>query len=98
MNPLRISLGLFALIGSTLAAQEPVLHVPLTRNSDDITKQVQIRNHGVGFKDGAAVFDGRKAWLEIPAKQVRGLNTKRFTISVRVHTAEDLDDVLTGQL
>ena len=50
-------------------------------------------NHGVKFqgKEGA-LFDGRGAWLEVPERFE--LSEQPFTLSVRIHTAEKLDDTL----
>ena len=52
-------------------------------------------NHGVTWDaDNNAVFNGRKAWLEIPARQNVGFETGEFTLSAWVHTASKLDDVI----
>lgn len=49
-------------------------------------------SHGVRFESGAARFDGRAAWIEVPRS---GLPFGRgdFTIAVRVHLEKELDDV-----
>jgi Concanavalin A-like lectin/glucanases superfamily len=52
-------------------------------------------NHGVQFdSEGNAVFNGRDAWLEVPAAETLKLAKKSFSIAVWVHTAQRLDDVL----
>ena len=51
-------------------------------------------NHGVRFTKDGAVFNGRDAWLEVPVSKVPQLGPGAFTISMWVHTAKDLDDVL----
>ena len=51
-------------------------------------------NHGVRFTKDGAVFNGRDAWLEVPAAKVPKLGTGAFTISTWMHTEKDLDDVL----
>lgn len=58
--------------------------------------------HGVDFSapgpngkpNGAARFDGRQAYIEVPAAKTPALGTQEFSLAVRVHTAEALDDVL----
>ena len=50
------------------------------------------RNHGVAFTADGAAFDGRTSFIEIPSGPL--LRTGDFSISVRAHTAERLDDVL----
>lgn len=52
-------------------------------------------NQGVVLKpDQAAVFDGRKAFLEVPHTDPLALGTDEFSISLTVHTSAELDDVL----
>lgn len=59
-------------------------------------------NHGVdlsapapgGRKGRAARFDGRRAFIGIPASKRLRLDTSDFTFSVWAHTADKLDDVL----
>src|SRR5262245_17472897 len=58
-------------------------------------------NHSVGFTapgrdgkaGGAARFDGRKAFVEVPASPALRLGKDDFTFSLWIHTADDLDDV-----
>ncbi len=60
------------------------------------------RNHGVdltakgpdGKANGAASFDGRDDWVEVPSSPSLALGAKDFTIAAWVHTDKDLDDVL----
>ena len=49
-------------------------------------------NHGVRLEDGW--FDGRGAYLEIPAHEKLQLGAGDFTVSAWIHTEPDLDDVL----
>lgn len=59
-------------------------------------------NHGVdlsapgpaGNKNGAARFDGRKAYLEVPAHKALRLGKEDFTFALWAWTAESLDDGL----
>ncbi|MEO2024350.1 MAG: LamG domain-containing protein [Fuerstiella sp.] len=52
-------------------------------------------NHGVRFdSEGCAVFDGRKAWLEVPVSGALKLGRESFSIAAWVHTDRKLDDVL----
>ena len=59
-------------------------------------------NHGAdlsavgirGEKSGAAQFDGRKSYIEIPHSQSLALGTEDFSVSLWVHTTEKMDDNL----
>ena len=52
-------------------------------------------NHGVSWDtEKNAVFDGRRAWLELPAGRQLSPGTDRFTIAAWIHTDTKLDDVL----
>ncbi|MFP6618002.1 MAG: LamG domain-containing protein [Pirellulaceae bacterium] len=52
-------------------------------------------NHGVKWDAaGNAVFDGRDAWLEVPARQLPALGTGSFSVAAWIHTDQQLDDVL----
>ncbi|MBG85690.1 MAG: hypothetical protein CMO80_02175 [Verrucomicrobiales bacterium] len=53
------------------------------------------RNHGVDFadgEDGAARFDGVRSYAEIPHHKSLALGRKDFSLSLWVHTAENMDD------
>src|SRR5688500_1145013 len=54
--------------------------------------------HGIDWSAGgdgtAAGFDGRRSFLELPAERAPRLGRGDFTLSLRVHTDEKLDDVL----
>ena len=97
-----------ALVSVFLAASLPALsreallgHWPLAGDARDHSGQ---NRHGTvhdvdfsaagpdGRRGGAAAFDGRRSWIEVPG---RGLPLGRgdFTIAVRVHTEEILDDL-----
>ena len=49
-------------------------------------------NHGVRLEDAA--FDGRGAYIEIPASPKLQLGTGDFTLAAWVHTGRDIDDVI----
>jgi outer membrane protein assembly factor BamB len=50
-------------------------------------------NRGVEFADGAARFDGRRAFIEVPAHKILRLGKGDFSFAVWAHTAGELDDV-----
>lgn len=79
-----------------LADDGLVAHWKLNGNTKDSSgKNRHAINHGVAWdRDGNAVFNGRSAWLEIPASQNPSLTTGDFSISTWIHTAKELDDVL----
>ena len=47
-----------------------------------------------GGPRGAARFDGKSSYVEVPASPALGLGKGDFTLAVWVHTEESLDDVL----
>jgi hypothetical protein len=49
-------------------------------------------NHGVDLATGD--FDGRSAWVEVPAGDALRLGTGDFTVAAWIHTAEIVDDTL----
>lgn len=49
-------------------------------------------NHGVGLDDGS--FDGKSSYIEIPSQPSLNLGAADFTISVRIHTEADVNDIL----
>lgn len=51
-------------------------------------------NHGVRFTDDGAVFDGARAWLEVPQSKSLQFGTDDFSVAAWIHTDKDLDDVL----
>jgi hypothetical protein len=59
-------------------------------------------NHGAdltapgpdGKPNGAARFDGKKVYIQVPASKSLNLGTNDFTLAVWAHTDEKLDDVL----
>jgi len=61
---------LFLFASSGIAADGLVAHWKLAGNAQDSSGHNRHAiNHGVTWdSEGNAVFDGRKAWLEIPAK------------------------------
>lgn len=64
-------------------------------SKDRSSLQLKTNNQGVVLKpDQPAVFDGRKAFLEVPHTKALSLGTGEFSISLTVHTSAELDDVL----
>lgn len=49
-------------------------------------------NHGVSLDEGT--FDGIGAYIEVPSHPSLKLGTRDFTICARVHTAEEVNDIL----
>ena len=100
MNPIsvfRVAAAILFVLSASLAAAEEglVAHWPLTTDGKDGSgAERHAVNHGVKFADGAAVFDGIDAWLEVPASKAIRPGRKPFSVSVWVHTDEKLDDVL----
>ena len=77
------------------ATDGPVAHWKLAVDGRDSSgAERHAINHGVTFENGAATFDGLSAWLEVPVEKVPRSGRGDFTISVRIHTDRDLDDVL----
>lgn len=65
----------------------------------NVKDQSQLQNHGInhGVKLKAsqpAVFDGKTAWIEVPASKSLSLGTGEFSIALTVNTSEDLGDVI----
>ena len=89
-------LGVFA---TSADAVEPSARWLLDEDGRDISGNARhIENHGVDFAspvpDGlqAARFDGRSAYLEVPAQHTPRFGTQDFSLSLWVHTEEILDD------
>ena len=51
-------------------------------------------NHGVKFVGDSGAFNGRDAWLEVPAKSLPALGRGDFSIAAWVHTERVVDDAL----
>ena len=51
-------------------------------------------NHEVKFSGGSGAFNGRDAWLEVPAKSLPALGRGDFSIAAWVHTERVVDDAL----
>ena len=88
-----------------LHAGEGVLlgHWKLAGDASDASgNNLRSENHGAdltapgpeGQANGAARFDGRKAFIEVPSQDNLNLGADDFTLAVWVHTEERLDDVL----
>ena len=71
-----------------------VAHWPLQSHAKDVTGSQRSINHGVRLAGNAGVFDGRSAWVEVPAAESLRFGTNDFSIAVWVHTDKHLDDVL----
>ena len=82
------------IVGQSDAEDGLVAHWKLQTDGKDRVGDHHAVNHGARFVDGAAVFDGRDDWLEVVADKAPALGTSEFSISVWVHTAKELDDVL----
>jgi hypothetical protein len=81
-----------------------IAHWPLTGDTQDRSGQeshAEVRG-GIdlnvmgpgGTEKAAAGFNGRDAWLEVPAAKSPRLGTDDFSIAVWLHTEDALDDVL----
>ena len=85
-------------LAGSISAADPeglVAHWKLDKDATDSSAGGRHAvNHGVRFQNGNAEFDGRRAWLEVPAKRSLELGKKPFSISVWIHTEQNLDDVL----
>lgn len=72
-----------------------IAHWPLSEDARDASGN---ENHGEAygavFRDGAAWFDGRGPYIEVPHAETLAFGTRPFTISVRVSTERALDHVL----
>lgn len=92
-----LSLSLFA--NAALAAEPPVDlrqglagHWPLASDAYDASGNGRdAKNHGVDFRDGAADFNGRNAFLETQGYTLPGQGD--FSVSLWLHTDKQLDDV-----
>ncbi|HNR34215.1 MAG TPA: LamG domain-containing protein [Candidatus Hydrogenedentes bacterium] len=78
---------------------EPVAYWPLVEDARDHSGNSRhADNHGVVFdvpapdKCRAARFDGKSAYLEVPAAMVPSLGTSDFTICVAIFVEDPLDD------
>ena len=72
-------------------ADEPLLmaHWQLATDARDSSgHDLHATNHGVRFSEGAAVFNGKDAYLEVGDSEHLRPGTGDFTISVRVHTEQ----------
>lgn len=71
-------------------------HWKLTGDAQDYSSH---GNHGnaqkLDMQDGEnAAFDGRQSYIEVPHSESLRLGTQEFTIALRIHTEEELDDAL----
>ena len=89
------------LCGSVYAAPDAIACWPLTEDASDVSGNGRhAENHGVEFgkrlPDGsrAAHFDGRSAYLEVPAGAAPEFGAEEFTLSMWVYTENILDDGL----
>jgi hypothetical protein len=87
----------FLLVACVSVAEEGlVAHWKLEEDSRDSSGAGRDAvNHGVTFDPTeGATFDGIDSWLEISNDRAPKLGDGSFTLSVRVHTEAELDDVL----
>lgn len=87
--------GTFAATVSRLAAADSVIgHWPLDHDGRDLSPNARhARPHDVIWTSaGAARFNGRSAWLEVPPAPAFRLGTNDFTLALRVHLDTRLDD------
>lgn len=75
-------------------AQHLIGHWPLTRDAQDAGGKLHGKATAVQFTSEGAVFDGRRSQIEIPHQTGLELGTTDFSLSLEVHTAAALDDVL----
>ena len=97
-------LGFVAASGPAAVAELPLLgHWKLAGDGSDASGNGRdLVAHGIdwspsgpaGDARAAAGFDGRAAFLELPAERAPQLGSGDFTLSLWVHTEENLDDVL----
>lgn len=71
-----------------------IAHWKLANDGRDSVGDSHAIPHGVRFEDGSAVLDGIDDWLQAPDSDALRLGKGDFTVSVWIHTEEDLDDVL----
>lgn len=100
-----LSFGLAILACATVDASPPGLvgHWTLAGDAQDHSPQA---NHGevhkvdlqaagpTGQAGTAAAFDGRQSHIEVPHSESLKLGQKEFTIALKIHTEEELDDAL----
>lgn len=76
-------------------SQKLVAHWPLALDARDTSGNGHHgRNRGVRFTADGAQFDGRAGYIEVPDHPALQLGTGDFTITARIHTERDLDDVV----
>lgn len=94
-NRLRLT-GVALLIATAIArpADRALLgHWPLTGDARDRSPNtLHARPHDVTWAGGAAVFNGRTGWLEVPAAPALRLGTNDFTLSLWLQLDARLDD------
>ena len=94
-------LGLSLLTCGPITAADPsatnglIAHWKLTADGKDVSGQGHHAEHrGVTFTSDGAVFDGIDDYLKVPAARSPRLGTADFSISVWVHTAARMKDVI----
>ena len=81
--------------GDPVPATHLVGHWPLIKDAQDVTtSRLHGREQHVQFTAEGALFDGRRSQIEVPHQAAFDLGTKDFSLSLQVHTAAELDDVL----
>lgn len=87
----NLTTSLITILATTaLADDAPIGHWKLDTGAGDAIVHGDVEFGG----DEGAKFDGRGAWLEVPADRTPQLGAKPFSIAVWVHTERELDDAL----
>lgn len=77
------------------AAAELVAHWPLVDNADDVSGNAHHgTNTGVVFEGGAAHFDGRNAYIDVPHTPALAIGESPFTVTIFLRMDAVLDDTL----
>lgn len=85
----------FAAVPSSVAAEDsPIGNWPMDRDAHDASPHaLPTRSHDVSWgSTTGAVFNGRSAFLEVPAAPALRLGTNDFTLSLWLHFDAILDD------
>lgn len=94
---IRVVLLVIASWSVCQAADQPIAHWPLRRDANEVgSNGLHAKTHGgesMFSETGGVKLDGRDDWLEVPAHSALKFGTKEFTVSLWLHTDEQLDDV-----
>ena len=99
-----VAIGLVLLTAAVHAEEATLIaHWKLDGDVRDASpNQLSAENHGANLSapapdsagGKAAMFDGRMSFIEIPHAEPLALGTGEFSLTARVNSAADLDDVL----